>query len=111
MKLTKDYLESLREELIGEVNVRWEELLEQYRNRLDEEFDELNIDGNCDDEDKRKIWKITMQKGSVDENLKRIEKLTEEEKEVCEFHKLKYSRGYVLLIGPVSGSVVFKLFK
>lgn len=109
MLYTEEVLMELPEEFKGFVTGRWNELVTEYDNRLDAEFERIKKIGG-DDLDRLSIFQITTVKRQVKDLLDGIENALLHEKEICEIHRIKHSGDYVLLIGPISERRMLKAF-
>lgn len=106
---TEEMLKTLPEEYKGEITQGFHHLSDQYRDRLEKEFLELEKEDK-EEYDHRVIVKITCVKKQAKNLIRYIEAVSEVEKEVCEIHKIKYSGGFELIIGPISERRYFYLW-
>lgn len=102
--MTKEELEKLEAVYKGDVSARWDELLEKYRHRLNLK----NID--AEEEERLRIILIVYPKRTLFSDLEKFESLQENEKEVFEIYRIKYSGNFVIILGPISQRREFKVF-
>ena len=102
--MTKEKLETLEAVYKGDTSVRWDELLEKYRRRLDLK----NI--GVEEEERLRIILMDYPKRTLFSDLEKFELLQENEKEVFEVYRIKHSGNFVVILGPISQRREFKVF-